>query len=344
MRFLFYDVIVDVASSRKDLNDYLEKIYGGIKTASDGGQDADIKITISWEKNFSDFKNKILGLEEHDWKRVDAQTYLGRGACFYNDKIDKRNTQIFFLERNGKFVFEIVRQEKWLADVFRKDIGGQLTRWVYYFICFPLSFYLERFRQMHPLHAGLTVFQGKNVVIMGLASMGKTSLALEMARRGNALLLSDNLSFYNDKQIFPCYEPIKTRDGEKSIDQNLFQLVLETRFRQYYLSKAFDPGGRIPQVLILPCFSADPFVKELSPQEAALFVMNANVLVSEIKKYFSCANMWNFALAGNSLLTAQRDSFGKLISRSRCYQLGIGARETIPQTVDRIQQLLERQI
>jgi hypothetical protein len=342
MRFLFYDVVVEVVTTGKVLNEYLEKIYGGFKVAPEGGRDADIVVKISWENKLSNFKHKILGLEEHDWKRVDAQTYIGRDACFYNDKIEKRNTQIFFLERDGKFFFEIVRQEKWLTDILRKDRESQLTRWVSYFVCYPLFFYLERFRQMHPLHAGLTVFQGKNVLIMGLANMGKTSLSLEMARRGNTLLLSDNLSFYNDKQIFPCYEPIKIRKEEKSIDQGLFQLVLETRLRKYCLSKTFDPGGRTPQVLILPCFSAAPFVKELSPQEAALFVMNANVLVCEIKNYFSCANMWNFALAGNSLQVVREDCFGKFISRCRCYQLGIGARETIPQTTDRIQQLLER--
>ena len=340
MRLSFNDLIIELSSSRKDFTDYLERIYGSLKTADDK-QEAHIVISVAWSKDPSDFKDRVLGQAERVWKRVGAQTYIAQKACLYNEKIDKRNTQIFLTERDQRLFFEICRKEKPLSDFFRKDKEDQLREWVHYFVFFPLFFYGERFRGLHPLHAALAVFHGKNVVIMGLENTGKTSLTLEMARRENALLLSDNLCLYGGERVYPCHQPIKSRRGDNAMGRRHFQPASGTRHREYYFPDAPLPCGYAPDLLILPCFAHSPFTKELSAVEAARFVFNANFLVSELKKYVSCAHIWNFALDAESFMTAQRDHLARLVSRCRCYQIGIGPRESVPQTVDRIQRLLE---
>jgi hypothetical protein len=331
----FNDITVKIITLRKELKGYLEKIYNGVrKKEPEGGPD--IVIKLSWSKDLSDFKNKILQSSGYDWKRVGAQTYIGRNACFYNDKIDKRNTLIFLSEQNGKLIFEITRQEKTWGDLFRKDIDNQVTEWVNYFVYFPLFFYSERFRNLHPLHSALVRYNKKIIMIMGLENIGKTSLAFEMARREGASLLSDNISFYGNKLAFSCYEPVKVRRGEKSVVPDPFNLALRTRFRDYYVPRVIPEGGYAPDLIILPCFSGRSFTQELNAKEAAGFVLNANALVSEIKKYYSCSNIWNFGLGLEPLDPARAGPFRELAGTCRCHQMGISPQESIAQTADRI--------
>ncbi|MEM7118039.1 MAG: ABC transporter ATP-binding protein [Chloroflexota bacterium] len=213
-----------------------------------------------------------------------------------------------------------------------------------YFVYFPMAWYLEHFHGLYMLHASAVKLNGTAVVIAGVGGVGKTTTCMALLGQEEALLLSENLIFYDGKQIYACYEPIRADDGS-------MEMLGETNGR-------FRPGKILPRVkdknvfhlgrhqlvdtaqasaLFIPKFAQETAVTALNPDICVEQLLSINTQTREVNAYYQFAAVLNLLWPKQHRAKGQILELTDLVNKTDIYELAIDPRTGVEPVVEIIQ-------
>ena len=324
------------------LRSYFDKI---IIPASPGGYE--IESIAHWQQDF--WGNNPPRLNEgcfSDFESIGASTLLKGQRLIKLEKINKRKFRFDFSLDGKTLNVKAVYQHRTLRQALQK-LSGKVndmlfSDFTYYFIYYPVFWYLENFQQIFVLHAASVAIKDSIFVFCGLENMGKTTLSLAALKDSDSIFISDNLVFYDSNNIFACHQPIKLRPNqERKFPHLAMKKLREFKLKTFYeLSGPESPTAKLSFVFLLMRFARDPYLQEINKDEFVHLVYNTNFLVWELENYEHFARLLNLIGRNVSLKDLRLSAFRELTQRSRCYLFGIGRDETIDQALFRIRSLL----
>lgn len=306
----------------------------------------DLEIKISWERNFLEKLNEFIKKEQI--YSIGANTFLGEKKLITLRKVFKRQKIIFNLTlKNNSLLLEAILPYKGLKDKIRHSIFGRsleeyFFELSYYLIYYPLFLYLEYFKDIHIIHASAVRLSDKNLVICALEGMGKTTFSLNFTKE-KAIFISDNLIFYDKKNIYPCFEAIRIYKGEeKNLGKENFKKIANFKSsKEFYEPTSFnlDTDAK-SSIFIIPVFASTFFIKELSVDEFANRVLNYNQLTAELGNYNEFASLFSLLDLNFDILEKRKTSLKENLSKGRCFEVGMVKSEGVEKNFYRFRKFI----
>lgn len=306
-----------------------------------------IAINVLWlEKDEYD-------AERHQFGGLDSLNRIGKRILSSDDELVWLDT---LLVKGLQLRFRLVEKELTMDAVYCFDPGRKPeSAWaayrikkyfslMKYFVYFPMAWYLEHFYGLYMLHASAVKLNGTAVVIAGVGGVGKTTTCMALLEQEEALLVSENLIFYDGKQIYACYEPIRADDGSMALlgdtngrfrrgkilprvkDKNVFhlgrhQLVDEAR----------------ASALFIPKFAGETAVSSLDPDICVEQLLSINTQTREVNAYYQFAAVLNLLWPKEHRAKRQILELTELVNKANVYELSINPKTGVEPVVDLIQ-------
>jgi hypothetical protein len=309
--------------------------------------DCEIQTTAYWQQDFLGHNPPHLKESRFtDFESIGVATLLGPNTIIRLEKINRRRFRFEFSLDDRTLRVQAVYQHRTLRHALQKLFGKEKDMFfsdiTYYFVYYPVFWYLENFKQKHILHASAVSTGKSTTVFCGLEGMGKTTLSVGLLEYPSSLLISDNLIFYDSDNIYPCYQPIKLRPNqENSACSNRMKKIKEFKLRDFYeLNGDFKLSSFRPTFFIYPFFGKQIYLRQVDPADFIRIVYQTNFLASELENYQRYARLLNLLVPFTHLEANRLSDLKNLIHSARCYFLGIGQGEARQDTLDRIRKLM----
>jgi hypothetical protein len=337
---------VNISTDNQKYFDYLNAHFHNVILHGEG-KDYQIRVEILLKKDL--FGNNPPNLKDTciaDLEKIGTSTLLKDHGLVKLEKVRNKKFLFEYHFEDQKLTVNVIWHHRPLKDFFQGLFKGKddmvLANLTYYFVYYPVFWFLEKFKGLHPLHAGAVTLKGKTLVFAGLEGMGKTSLCLEIFREPDSDLISDNVVFYDNSNIYPCYQPIKVRPGqEKLIPEGKLRKIKSYKLKTFFEfenNKGLAPYK--PDIFLFPRFGKKSYCNEVDKDEFLQIINNTNFLVCEMENYIHYTRLFNL-ISGVSYSDQPRyEALKKLVDSCRCYYLGIKRGEKISTTVERIRLLL----
>jgi len=218
----------------------------------------------------------------------------------------------------------------WLKGVVKNRISRyqlDLFFLIRILILFPIFMILEREKSCFLLHGSAVEYNGKGIVFAGLANIGKSVAALSLTLDKEAKFLSDNFLIFDENHVYPFPEYIRLSDDTLKLITNISKLgkSLLRRFdRNYYiLNKQYISPRTLPEILFIPRFSKNSFIKQITTETAIDRLLLANDHVKEFHNYHH-SSLLNYSYYEDKAVYKNRiETLEKLLSNVSCYEIGI---------------------
>jgi hypothetical protein len=210
-----------------------------------------------------------------------------------------------------------------------------------YFVYFPAAWYLEHFRQIYLLHASAVSLDDRAVVIAGVGGVGKTTTCLALLGQKDARMISENLIFYDEQQIYSCYEPVRADDASVALLGKIPPCLRPGRILPrvddkniFHLGRAHVVDQATVGALFIPKFTTATTIAPIPLGICVDKLMSINVQAREVDAYY-----WFAATMGllwpKAGRAAQRSAkLTRLLSRARLYELKIDPRDGVEAVID----------
>ncbi|MCP4653630.1 MAG: hypothetical protein GY858_09670 [Candidatus Omnitrophica bacterium] len=327
---------VSIETNNQRYFDYLSWYFKGSPASIDTPTPVDIKI--NWVKKL---KSKNLAL------RIGSNTYQDKNALEITRKIAKKEKVLFnaVLEKNKLILNINVKRKR--EDILRyrfapEKINSLFFELTFPFLYYPAFWYAQYFLNQHLLHASAVECNGKGIIICGLEGIGKTSLGLGLLD-DNAKFLSDNLVFYDENDIYSCYECVRLNKNTETVPwQNKFKKINRGKnLKDFYLpTENFNIKKTKPTIFLFPYFSKQYETKEIDAKWAANYAILLSHLPSELNNYSQFRNSYNlFDLNSNLPLNAQV-TLEKLLAKTRNFMVGMPKQDGLEKNITRVKELI----
>ena len=218
----------------------------------------------------------------------------------------------------------------WLKGVVKNRIPRYQINYFFLIrilVLLPIFMILEREKNCFLLHGSAVEYGGKGVVFAGLANIGKSVAALSLTLDKEAKFLSDNFLIFDENYVYPFPEYIRLSDDTLKLITNISKLgkSLLRRFnRNYYiLDKQYVSPRTLPEILFIPRFSKDSFIKQITTETAIDRLLLANDHVKEFHNYHH-SSLLNYGYYKQKAVYKSRiETLEKLLSNLSCYEIGI---------------------
>lgn len=278
-----------------------------------------------------------------------ANTLVGEQKLATQRKIG-RKTKIWFEYFFTKDCFKLsaALKVKPLKDFMRYVVLGQQREPHFFDLTYPLVYYpafwyLEYFKNIHPLHASALKNNGRCILICGLEGIGKTTLSLELSKDAGGQFFSDNLILHDDKHIYPCYEPIRIHKAEDiSLWQGRFKKINDFRaLKDFYEPVDFDSGLKgSPDIVLIPAFGKEFSCRQMARDECVNKILNINNLTAELGNYNEYAHLLSLMAADFNLAQERFNTLNALINKATCYELIMRKSDGINENTRRAKEII----
>jgi len=331
-------VNTDFARYEDFLKGYFEPVIMGNDAKGHDG----LEINVKWhEGSLGAYLSTKKGA--NGYREIGASTVQGQRSFAAIRKIERKQKVLLECSLEGDSIkTNFMLLKKPFKDFFRYGpIAKAQDEWYfvlnYYFIYYPLFWYLEHFRKTHILHASAVSLNNKGIVICGLENMGKTSLSLKFLQEPEAEFLSDNLVFFDQKNVYPCYELVRIHKNE---EEGLWKDHFQKSDRFQISKDLFQPknlsttSGVSVQTMIFPEFGKEFTVKSLNAQEAAQKAILLSHLPSELSNYAEYRNLYNLMDLTTNPWAAQGQVLKGLLVNSKCFSITMNKSEGLNKNFD----------
>lgn len=332
------DLLLEIANFKLRVNTnypnyykYLDLCFGGIRQNGDSLSAPDIEINACWERCRPQEHLSQLR-ETYNGSMIGDNTFMADKRVVTIRKVAKRKKVLFdFKIENKKIYLNSFIQRKIFKDAVRYSLFGKREEELFFeltypIIYYPLFWYSEYFFHSHLLHASAIEFDGKGIVICGLEGMGKTSLSLSLLQEKNSYFLSDNLIFYDNEAVYPCYELVRIhKHDDISLWQGKFERVTELRMSKDFCRSTLKLDKKMtkPTFFIFPKFSAHFSIEKISTPEAVNKAIILSNIPSELNNYVVHRNLYNLLDLQFNLYGSRYEVLGDLLAKSSCYEVGM---------------------
>lgn len=345
----FNGVTIKFSTNFESYQKYFNAYFKQIIPQGGSAEKYDIEIIFDWTEfplsRLAENVKKQAGVA-----RVGANMFLGEGHVSAVRKIDRRWKILFDVQQvSGALSVNAYFQRKKFKDFFRFGPFSQpahefFFNLTYYIFYYPVFWYLASQRGMFPLHASALDLNGKGVVICGLEGIGKTSLGLKFLKDSpGSALLSDNLIFFGQENIYPCYELVRMHAGEKdSLWIKDFERIESLNIRKGFFRPKYLPSrqGIKPEVVIFPEFSQQFSYKRIDGSEAAQRALALSYLPAELNHYVEFRNLYNLLDLNFVPEKVQGQLLEDLLASCRCLRVGMVKEEGLDKNYERVRQLV----
>lgn len=302
-------------------------------------------------------------LEQKPWladmERIDRDLYRGDAGLAWFRIDDLPGLQIHFrwdgqqLEVAGEFFHSLSAhpsRDRLKRIVYRgraEELGRRrFTTLLYYLVYYPCFWWLERTRDLHPIHAAGAEIDGRVIVLAGPSGVGKSTLSVALAAAANARHLSDTFLLQRGSLVCPVREPILLDEwasrwlgdaaaGLRPID---WRYCLGRR-GYHFRSERLSAGGEAC-LLVLPRRSHAPYLRRIDADRARGQVGAGGMIVNDLRRYFAYAAVLE-SLSPSPLGAAREKSLADLTARVPCFELGLTAGLARAEAVRQIEDLAE---
>jgi hypothetical protein len=160
-------------------------------------------------------------------------------------------------------------------------------------LIFPMTWYLEQFRNTYLLHAAAVSQQQQAIAIAGVGGVGKTTTCLALLNQPETQLMAENLIYYDQHRLYSCYEPIR-------VDAHSLQLLgtVHPALRRspllpmikekavYHLPRAHITEQAPLRAFFLPRFAAQTRLLPIAPALAIDKILAMNMQTREVNAYY----------------------------------------------------------
>ena len=241
-----------------------------------------------------------------------------------------------------------VMRRKPLKDFLRYSIAGKAKEELFFeitypIVYYPLFWYQESFYDVHMLHASAIETGGRCAVICGLEGIGKTSLSLSLLDK-DGHFLSDNLVFYDDKNIYPCYELIRVgKKDDVSAWKDKIKKVGEFKTPKDFYRLDFGSGKNVvkPGVFIFPKFSPVFSTEELDRTEATGRAIALSQLPAELNNYNEYANLYSLTRPKLDISKQRYISLENLLDGVRSFEVGMNKSDGLARNSERLKEFIK---
>lgn len=307
-----------------------------------------IRIRVNWQEEEKPFPLLRLA-EDKAAVKVGKRLYRLGQRLLWTDII-RRKYFVLLLGLEGEQLqidydhyFELPEKKLARNPDYRYEKYFSLLK---YFLYFPLIWYQEQFRERYLLHASGVDLDGRGIALGGVGGVGKTTTCIGLLSRPSARLLSENLIFYDARNFYQLYEPIRLDDDSVKLLDRRNPAIYPADFPEGTRAKQLfhiDPARRrdavAAGVMVLPEFSPRAYAEPLSPQIAAGELENCNMLTREVNDYYWFAATLNLLRPDISPLHRGRETLQHLLGEIPAYRLGIDRSGGVAPVVETINQL-----
>ncbi|MCM8774536.1 MAG: hypothetical protein NC820_07385 [Candidatus Omnitrophica bacterium] len=337
-----HNIRVKIITNYPKYYDYLCLHFGKV-ILSEQVDDCQVEVSAYWQTD-------DLNLDVNtDMIQIGANTLRDENGIYTIRKIGRRKkVKLNFYIKDNKLYLKANFQRKPLKDKLRYDIFGQsqeahFFEITYPLIYYPLFWYLEYFKNTHPLHASAVKIKDKCIVICGLEGMGKTTFSLLLAQDPHAKLFSDNLIFYDKDNIFPCYEPIRIHKNEdKSLWKDKFSRINKFKtLKDFYEPISFSFGySSKPDIIILPLFGDTFCVKKIAKIEFIERLLNLNQLTAELGNYTEYFALFNLLVTGFRIWELRYNALQCALNSTDCFEMIVRKADGLEKNLKKLKEVV----
>lgn len=344
-----HDIKINAITNYIKYYDYW-KLHFGKVILEDMIDNCQIQVNADWESG--DLRKKMQKKELNKiMTAIGANTFINSESISVIRKIGrKRKVKLDFSLKKDRLVIQATSQKKNFKDKIRYDIFGQpqepyFFELTYTLIYYPLFWYLEYFKNTHVLHASAVKIRNKCIVICGLEGIGKTTLSLSLAKETGARFFSDNLIFYDDFNVSPCYEPVRIhKTDEKSLWEGNFKRINEFRtLKDFYEPVSFTSDLKEkPDIFILPSFDHEFSVKEIPKDRFVNRLLILNQLTAELGNYNEYAALLNLLKPDFKIWESRQQALTNIMDSARCYEIGMRKADGIERNIQSLKDFIHK--
>ena len=204
-----------------------------------------------------------------------------------------------------------------------------------------------RRRGLFPLHAAALDLNGTGLVLCGLPGCGKTTLSLALLALPDAHLISDNIIFFDNKNVYQCPEPVLL--DHRSLDllgpagSSLLPVGRGHAFDRswYHVSPDRLVNQAAPRLFFFVALGEGTSLRRLSRQEAFQRFKSANLIAQEIRRYLIYSSVLGFfGSNGASPSYGEDQALQSLLRLGSCYELTVGWGAGFPKALEQVQKLV----
>jgi len=297
----------------------------------------DVELNASWINDPWGRRKLKLGSDSSHFDAIGSGALLKNNTLVKYEKMRKRRFQFVFTREAEKFFAAITCHTKGFRNCRTTNDFALFAHLSYYFIFYPLFWYLQTFRNTYVLHSAAAVLDNGPVFIFGLDGIGKTILSLGLLSQPKARFISDNLILFNNQTIYSCLQPLKVRkEDEISVASCPMQKIPQesNALRSYYrpnqplLEHSFAKG-----IMVIPCFSSSTQLQKIETEQAVHLIENMNGLPSELEIYAHYVKYLNLVSSSQEAQTSLRDALRSFLKNITVYRLYIKKGQPVEEVI-----------
>lgn len=324
---------------------YLSDYFNQVKVDNNFSNKVDLEINISWVS--VKLKEMLKDRVANGFMQIGANTYIKDNKIVTVREIQRHAKTVVSIEnQTHKTVIDAFFHKKPLKNLWRfglkkrpyEEWFAQLT---YFLVYYPLFWHLSKKRSFYPLHASSMIYKDKSLVICGMEGQGKTSLALKFLQEDGGQYLSDNITFYDETRVQPCYELIRIHEGEKDgLWEKNFERMNESEIlKGFFYPKVLPKSDPIkPAIFIFPEFSDHFFIQKIGTKKAVGLAVNLSYIPTELHDFVEFKHLVNILNPEYNSWDYVYDALTKLLENVKCYRVQMSKNEGIDKSFQRIKE------
>jgi len=274
-------------------------------------------------------------------ERLDRDLYRGEGQLlwFRIDELPDLHLQFHWdgrrLRVEGDYYHRLSKRassDRLKRLVYRSRVPQlrqrRFTTLLYYLVYYPCFWWLERQRDLHPIHAAGVELDGRVVLLAGPSGVGKSTLSTGLAALPGARLLSDTFILHKGTTARPVCEPLLLdRFSREWIGAGAERLQpIDWRYclgrDGFHWPREHQSGGGEVKLLLFPHRAARPGLRRVEPQAAHARISSGDFIINDLRRYWAFAAVLEM-LDPTLLVAARERNLAELTAAVPCHEIGL---------------------
>jgi hypothetical protein len=332
-----------------------------MRRAANGSTPVDVDATLVWHEGTPPADRVVANPRLNEMERVDRDLYRSPNglAWFRIDELPSLHLRFEWngerLRVHGDFFLRLSKDPRtdWLKrSLFRRRLPHlrrrRFTTLLYYLVYYPAFWWLERKRNLHPIHAGAVELSDHVVVFAGPSGIGKSTLVAGLSGFPQGRLLSDTFLLHDGANVSAVPEPLLLDGWSRrwlgdacTRLQRLSHRYTLARDGFHWAPERRSNGGRA-RLLIFPHRSTSHYTRPLSPSHAQGCLSAGDLIVNDLRRYWAYASVLEL-LDPTPLVHARERELARLVEETPAYEIGMTPEVTRDSMRREIEVLLDSQ-
>ena len=328
-----------LTSNRQDFMQYAAVHLDPMRRKSTGPPC--VEATFTWHESAPATDRLAAYPELRAMERIDRDLYRGPNelAWFRIDDLPSLHLRFAWdgeqLRVHGDFYMMLSRDPRrdWLKrSLYRRRLPQlrrrRFTTLLYYLVYYPCFWWLERKRDLHPIHAGAAQFEDQVVVFAGPSGVCKSTLVAGIGGGPAGRLLSDTFLLHRGAEVNAVPEPLLLDawsrrwlgDAGEGLERLSHRYVLSRDGFQWPAERRSSNGTA--RLLLFPQRSTAHYTRPLSPRCAQGRLSAGDLIVNDLRRYWAYASVIEL-LDPTPLVQMRENQLARLVEQTPAYEVGM---------------------